>query len=72
MTFDTLSIGVNFCLHSDMQYSADSHCFSSYMFCVSVVLGVRCHLTKPEVTRVIQMLEDGFSQRDVAAAYGVR
>ncbi len=54
-----------------MHYSTSCLIIFLHMVCVSVVLGVRGHLTEPEVARAIQMLEDGISQRDVAAAYEV-
>ena len=54
-----------------MQYSTSFFIVFLHLVCASVVLGVQRHLTEPEVARAIQMLEDGSSQRDVAAAYGV-
>lgn len=71
MKFDMLSIVVKFSFHSDMHYSTTFFVIFVHVMCVSVLLGVRRHLTEPEVAQVIQMLEDGFSQRDVAAAYGI-
>ncbi len=52
-----------------MQYSMSFSIVFLYLVCVSVELGVRRHLTEPEVAWAIQMVKDGFSQRD---AYGVR
>ncbi len=42
-----------------------------YVACASVLLGMRRHLQQHAVARLIQILEDGSTQRDVAAAFGV-
>ncbi len=42
-----------------------------HVACASLLLGMRRHMQQPEVARLIQMLEDGSTQRDVAAAFGV-
>ena len=39
--------------------------------CVSLLLGMRRHMQQHEVARLIQMLEDDSTQRDVTAAFGV-
>ncbi len=44
MTLVTLSIMVNFCLHSHMQYSTSFFIVFLHLVCVCV----RCHLTKPK------------------------
>ncbi len=41
------------------------------MACASLLLGMRRHLQQHEVARMIQMLEDGPTQRDVTPAFGV-
>ncbi len=37
----------------------------------SLLLDIRRHVQQHEVVRLIQMLQDGSTQRDVAAAFGV-
>ncbi len=39
--------------------------------CASLLLGMRRYLQQHEVESLIQMLEDGITQRDTAAAFGV-
>ncbi len=41
-----------------------------HVACASLLLGMRRHL-QHEVAKLIQMLEDGSTERDVAAAFGV-
>ncbi len=42
-----------------------------HVACASLLLGMRRHLQQHEVARLIQMLEDDSTQRDVVAAFGV-
>ncbi len=42
-----------------------------HVACASLLLDMRRHVQQHEVARLIQMLEDGSTQRDVAAAFGV-
>ncbi len=43
----------------------------THVACASLLLGMRRHLQQHEVASLIQMLKDGSTQRDVAAAFGV-
>ncbi len=54
-----------------MQYFTSIFIVFLYLVYVRVLLSVRPHLTEPEMARAIQMLKDGLSQHEVAAAYGV-
>ncbi len=42
-----------------------------HLSCVNILVGVRCHLRNTEVARMIQMLQDWSSQRNVAAVTSV-
>ncbi len=42
-----------------------------HVACASLLLGMRRHLQQHEVARLIQMLEDGSTQRDIMAAFGI-
>ncbi len=70
MAFDTLSIVVNFCLHSDMQYSTSFFILFLHLVCVSVVLGVRWRelprCSKMDLTNVMWLQPLGVSQSVVS------
>ncbi len=42
-----------------------------HVACAGLLLGMRRHVQQHEVARLIQMLEDGSTQQDIAAAFGV-
>lgn len=76
----TPEIGLKFCICAE----SEETCFNTtmnvstpivivliHLSCASLLHGARRHLQPHEVARVVQMLEDGFTQRDVAAAFGV-
>ena len=57
---------------------AYNHAFSNTIFLlrlnltyINVLVGVRGHLRDTEVARAMQLLQDGFSQRNIAATFGV-
>ena len=65
------NVAWSFSLHASMHFPHTICLLFLHLACVKVLLGVPRYLRDVEVTRAIEMLQDGSSRRKVAAAFGV-